>query len=291
MYKKLFAVTLMLLVIGVPFTLLAQEDITFLSTQFNIVEEGEKFNAILGEAGYAFTGLDESALITQLVAEADGTGIDVVGALHGTFPPLADENLLMNLIDVLEDLEEDREFAPSFVELGLLGTDDYLYYIPWIQATYIMAAHVDALEYLPEDADLDALTWEQLGVWCRNIFEATGEKKCGLPHAGLFHRFLEGYLYPSFTGGMVTGLRSEAAVEMFTWVRDELWPYIHEQSISYEFMQEPLLAGEVWVPLTTARSSTPLPKNRRTSSPSAWLGQQDGFAGRRSGYSGGGGQS
>ena len=247
MYKKLFAVTLVLLVIGVPFTLLAQEDITFLSTQFNIVEEGEKFNAILAEAGYAFTGLDESALITQLVAEADGTGIDVVGALHGTFPPLADGNLLMNLIDVLEDLEEDREFAPSFVELGLLGTDDYLYYIPWIQATYIMAAHVDALEYLPEDADLDALTWEELGVWCRNIFEATGEKKCGLPHAGLFHRFLEGYLYPSFTGGMVTGLRSEAAVEMFTWVRDELWPYIHEQSISYEFMQEPLLAGEVWV--------------------------------------------
>ncbi len=34
---------------------------------------------------------------------------------------------------------------------------------------------------------------------------------------------------------------------MFEWVRDSLWPYVHPQSISYEFMQEPLLAGEVWV--------------------------------------------
>jgi multiple sugar transport system substrate-binding protein len=34
---------------------------------------------------------------------------------------------------------------------------------------------------------------------------------------------------------------------MLTWARDSLWPTIHPQSISYEFMQEPLLAGEVWV--------------------------------------------
>lgn len=46
---------------------------------------------------------------------------------------------------------------------------------------------------------------------------------------------------------MVTEFRSEAAAEMMTWARDTLWPTIHPQSISYEFMQEPLLAGEVWV--------------------------------------------
>src|SRR5690606_969091 len=31
------------------------------------------------------------------------------------------------------------------------------------------------------------------------------------------------------------------------WARDGLWPTIHPQSTTYDFMQEPLLAGEVWV--------------------------------------------
>jgi len=70
---------------------------------------------------------------------------------------------------------------------------------------------------------------------------------CGLPHAGLYHRFLQGYMWPSFTGGMVTNFQSAEAEEMLTWLRDELWPNVHPQSINYSFMQEPLLAGEVWV--------------------------------------------
>jgi len=110
-----------------------------------------------------------------------------------------------------------------------------------------MAAHNDALEYLPEGADLNALTWEQFAEWCQVLLDETGGPKCGMPHAGLFNRFLQGYLWPSFTGGMVSQFRSQQAADMLTWARDSLWPTIHPQSISYEFMQEPLLAGEVWV--------------------------------------------
>jgi multiple sugar transport system substrate-binding protein len=77
--------------------------------------------------------------------------------------------------------------------------------------------------------------------------DETGGPKCGMPHAGLFHRFLEGYLWPSYTGGMVTQFKSQEAADMLTWVRDTLWPTIHPQSVSYEFMQEPLQSGEVWV--------------------------------------------
>ncbi|MBK9613840.1 hypothetical protein [Candidatus Amarobacter glycogenicus] len=68
--------------------------------------------------------------------------IDVIGALHGTFPPLARENALMNVIDVADDLMADRIW-PRLLETGLLGTDDFLNYIPWMQATYIMAANVE----------------------------------------------------------------------------------------------------------------------------------------------------
>ena len=227
----------------------AQDDVTFFSTQFNTVEEGEKFRDILGEGGFDFIGSEEGALLDQLIAEAEtATGtIDVIGALHGTFPPLAKAESLVDLTPWLEDLEADRELAPAFIELGLLGSDDYQYYIPWMQATYIMAAHVDSLEYLPDGADVMAISWEELASWCKNIFDATDEARCGLPHAGLFHRFLEGYLFPSFTGGMVTQFKSAEAVAMMEFVRDDLWPYVNPQSISYEFMQEPMLAGEVWV--------------------------------------------
>ena len=223
----------------------AMTDAVFFSTQFVPVEEQEKFRAILQEGGFDVTGSEEGPLLDIVLA---GSGeVDVIGALHGTFPPLAREDALANMIDIADDLAADRDIATAFLNTGLLGSDDFLYYVPWMQATYIMAAHVDALEYLPDGTDVNAITWEQFGQWCQNILDETGEARCGLPHAGLFHRFLEGYAWPSFTGGMVSNFQSSEAIDMLTWLRDSLWPTIHPQSINYEFMQEPLLAGEVWV--------------------------------------------
>lgn len=225
--------------------------VTFFSTQFNVVEEAAKFREILagfdGEAD--FVESEEQTLFDTLRAEADqeAGSVDVVGALHGTFPTLVKDDVLFNLAPLLENIEAEYDIADAFVELGKMGTADFQYYIPWMQATYIMAASVEALEYLPEGADVNALTWEELAAWGKNIKDATGEAKLGFPVAGLWHRFLEGYLYPSFTGGMVTGFKSDEAVAMFEFLRDELWPYVNEQSITYSFMQEPLLAGEVWV--------------------------------------------
>src|SRR5215211_1746055 len=225
-------------------------DVSFFSTQFNIVEEAAKFRAILEEGGnYDFTGSEDGPLLALVLAGAEtGQGqVDLVGALHGAYPSLAPA--MMNMTDVVDDLSADREFAQAYLETGLLGTEDYLYYVPWMQATYIMAAHNDALQYLPEGADINALTWEQFGEWCQTLMTETGGPKCGLPHGpmGLFHRFLEGFLWPSYTGGMVTKFKSQEAADMLVWARDTLWPAMHPQSISYEFMQEPLLSGEVWV--------------------------------------------
>jgi multiple sugar transport system substrate-binding protein len=230
--------------------LVAEEvDATFFSTQFVPVEEQEKFRAILKKAGFDVTGSEEGPLIDLVLAEAQaGKGtVDVVGTLHGTFPPLQKANTMANLIDLAEDLSANRNFAPAFLETGLLGTEDTLYYIPWMQATYIMAAHKDALAYLPAGADVNALTWQQLGEWCKAINDGEGKPLCGLPHAGLFHRFLEGYMWPSFTGGMVSQFQSQGAEDMLAWLRDDLWPYVNPESINYSFMQEPLLAGDVWV--------------------------------------------
>ncbi len=226
--------------------------VTILSTQGVPVEEAEAMRGIVladfpGEA--EFVGVEEGTMIDRVLAEAEagGTGsVDVLIALHGTYPTLLEAGALMDLSDLAEEAAA-MGIPETFMELGKLGTDTQ-YYIPVMQATYIFAANKVALDYLPAGADTDALTYEQLRDWGKNIFDATGERKLGFPagDGGLMHRYLEGYLYPSFTGGMVTGFRSPEAVEMWQFFID-LWQYVNPQATTYAFMQEHLLAEEVWV--------------------------------------------
>ena len=260
--KKFRLLALMIiatLLVGVTGVTAQGGKVVFFSTQFNVVEEADKFRTILanmdGEAD--FVPSEEGTVIETMTAEKDqATGsVDVVGALHGTFPSLVTSDALFNLSGLLDSLQSQVEIAPAFVELGKMGTTDYQYYIPWMQATYIMAANVEALPYLPDGADVNALTWDQLAAWAKNIYDQTGEAKLGFPGPpGLWHRVLEGYLFPSFTGTMVAGFKSQEAVDMFTFLKNDVFPYVNPEWINYSFMQEPLLSGEVWIALDhTAR--------------------------------------
>jgi multiple sugar transport system substrate-binding protein len=226
-------------------------EVLMVSSQLVPVEEQEAMNnEILADFGgeVEFIGLDGGPFNDQIRAEGEaGEGeISVIGGLHGEFSSFAADDLLMDLSDIAAELA-DLGVNEDYLELGKLGTDQQLY-IPWMQATYIMAARQEAMQYLPDGADVNALTWDQITEWGANIEEATGERKLGFPagEEGLWHRFFQGYGYPAFTGGVNTTFASDAAVEMWTWLQDT-WPYVNPQSTTYGFMQEPLLSGEVWV--------------------------------------------
>ncbi len=226
------------------------QGVTFFSTQFNIVEESAKARTVFEDfsgGAVTFVPSEEGPMIDTLKAEAlAGKGVnDVVGALHGTFPALVSGDLMLNQADLLAEISTDIEINESLVTLGKLGTMDFQYYIPWMQATYIMAARQEALQYLPEGADINALTWAQVAAWAKNIQDKTGKPGLAFPVKGLFHRFLQGHIYPSFTGGMVTGFKSKEAAEMFAFLRDELWPYVNPESINYDNMGALLASGEV----------------------------------------------
>ena len=152
---------------------------------------------------------------------------------------------MMDLSDLADELA-DRGIPQNFLDLGKLGTDTQ-YYIPVFQATYMMAAHNDALQYLPAGADINALTWDNVLDWATAIQAGEGSAKFGIPAAeegSLLHRFLEGYAYPSFTGGMVSNFNSAEAVGMWEYLR-QLWAVTNPQATTYGFMQEQLLSGEV----------------------------------------------
>ena len=129
----------------------------------------------------------------------------------------------------------------------MLGTSEQKY-LPWMQATYVMAANKKALPYLPEGADINALTYDQVIAWSKNLMEQTGSPKFGFPAGpkGLKHRFFQGYLYPSYTDSMVTKFRSAEAEVAWNKFK-ELWQYTNPASTNYGFMQEQLLTEEVWL--------------------------------------------
>src|SRR5215468_7402779 len=225
--------------------------LTFLSTQLRPIEEAQKMrNLILKEyrpeVDY-ITVQPQQFLVRIMEEEQSGTPtVDVVGALDGELQPFAHLNALAQLDDFAGRLTG-RTIPGPLMTLGKLGTAHQLY-IPWMQATYIMVANKEALPYLSAGADINALTYEQLALWANAVQEKTGKRLLGFPAGpqGLMHRFFEGFLYPSYTGGVVVPFRSEAAEAMWTQFAS-LWKSVNPDSTSYNFMQQPLLSGDVWI--------------------------------------------
>lgn len=225
----------------------------FASTQFSPVPEQENMRQqILKEwkgAGVEFVTDQEPVIIDRITVEskAGGTGqIGLIGLENGQFSSIVAGNYLMDLTKSL-DRNKDRKINADMLSLGKFGGSQQLY-IPWMQQTYFLAANKKALQYLPGGADVNALTYDQLIAWAKNIYEKTGQKRFGWPVGtnGLIHRLLQGYWYPSYTGGLVTSFKSAEAVAMWGKIK-ELWQYSNPQSTTYAFMQEPLQSEEVWV--------------------------------------------
>src|SRR6266540_663823 len=231
----------------------AEGPLVFFSTQFKPVEEAEKMRqVILKDAPVKVDFIPEDAgpFNDRLIAEqkAGRVTVSLVGGLHGDFAPFVQANQMEDLSAQVTKLA-DRGFPGPFVELSRMGTKDKNYYVPWMQATYVLAVNKKALQYLPQGADVNALTYAQLAQWGADIQKATNQRRLGLPGGpkGLLHRFFQGYLYPSYTGSAgVVGFKSPEAVTMWQEVK-QLWEASNPQSTNYEFMQEPLLAEEVWV--------------------------------------------
>ena len=226
-------------------------DLIFLSTQLRPIEEAQKMrNLILKDFPHKVDYVTEqpAQLPVRIKAEQQGGThtIDVVGALHGEFQPLVPLDALVPLDDLAATIKG-RGIPDPLMSLGKFGTVHQLY-IPWMQASYMMVANREALPYLPAGADVNALTYDQLAAWAGAVQGKTGKRLLGFPVGpqGLMHRFFEGFLYPSYTGGVVVPFRSEVAETMWTQF-SALWKSVNPNSTSYNFMQEPLLSGDVWI--------------------------------------------
>ena len=226
-------------------------DLAFSSGALAPIEEAQKMRTIILKdypSKVEFLPDLPPALLTRMRAELEGNArvTSLLGANHGDLAVLAPSGVLLPLDDLATSLAA-RGFAPDLLKMGKLGTPNQLY-IPWMQATYFMVANKKALPYLPAGAEINALTYDQLRLWGEAVQKATGKRMVGFPAGptGLMHRFFEGFLLPSYTGGVVTTFKSADAERAWTEFA-ALWKTVTPNSTSINFMQEALLNGDVWI--------------------------------------------
>ncbi|WP_117215495.1 ABC transporter substrate-binding protein [Allorhizocola rhizosphaerae] len=245
--------------------------VDFLSTQFLPVEERQRFEKILSDhvksAKVGFNPVDQSAFAATVQAQADANRmqLSLLGGLHGDLAPQRDR--LSDLDDLLGGLG-DRQFPGELTTLARLGGST-VKYIPWMQATYLLAVNKKALQWLPSGAKVDDLTYDQLLAWATAAKAGNGGKPVfGIPAGakGLYHRFFQGFLLPSFTGGQITTFRSPEAATAWDYMK-QLWAQSAPASTNYDFMQEPLERGEVLIAFDHVARLINAPKSK----PDDWL--------------------
>src|SRR3990172_7294040 len=122
--------------------------LVWLSTQLRPVQEAEKVRGVIladFPGTVEFIPEDEGPFHDRIAAEVQaGKGtVDVLGALHGNFSTMAPAGQLQDLSALRESLA-DRGIPDAFWNVAQLNTDK-TYYVPWMQATYIVAANKKAL--------------------------------------------------------------------------------------------------------------------------------------------------
>ncbi|MCB5280762.1 MULTISPECIES: ABC transporter substrate-binding protein [unclassified Arthrobacter] len=221
----------------------------FLSTQFTPVEEKQRYEAVLKKflkVPVAYNPVDAGVFASTVRSQVDSgnVSLSLLGGLHGDLAPLADS--LEDVDPLIRDLAG-RGFGKDILELTKVGGTTSKY-VPWMQATYVVAVNKKALEWLPSGVDVNDLSYEDFLAWAKAAKQGAGRPVFGMPAGpkGLHHRFYQGFLLPSFTGGQITTFRNPDAVTAWNYMR-ELWDNMAPASTNYDAMQEPLARGEVLV--------------------------------------------
>jgi len=164
---------------------------------------------------------------------------------------------LMNAKGLYDDLAgialPNRTFIKALEDYSVMAGRKV--YVPLMQATYVMIVNKKAFEYLPAGLTAEDVTgasgkwsYDALLSWSKNLNEAFKGPKLGFPMGpgGLWHRFLHGYIYPSYTGYQAAKFDSMYALALWKYLGD-LLPFVHPASSTWAAMDEPLLKEEVLI--------------------------------------------
>jgi multiple sugar transport system substrate-binding protein len=138
-----------------------------------------------------FQILDDDTILerAELQQSTDYVTTDIVCAHNGKMPDWLDAGYVEDLTPYVESWT-DRHFSPTFE--SDTNRDGKQYFLPVGADVYLLLANNKALPYLPDGADIDAITWEQYAQWAVNIAEGEGEGKVcitGIPMKSWVYQF------------------------------------------------------------------------------------------------------
>lgn len=187
---------------------------------------------------------DERLLQRAEVQHATGIiATDVVIAYVSRMPQWVERGYVADLSGH-PSLWEGREFAPGFAEMTTF--DGARPFLPIGADDYLLCAAREALEYLPDGADPQDITWEQLVEWARNAAEAEGQGRFAVTGAAqtmLIYQVAAAVL--SYGGGFPDVASGEAleAWEVLAGLKDALAPTVR----TFSSVVPPMKRGEAWL--------------------------------------------
>jgi len=246
------------LVVAVLSVVLVLGKVNFGSTQMTPAAEREFMIRLLTNFSKSsgieveFLNFEYTDLLSRIEAEqkAGKVVLNLIADLQSGLYTMGSKGLLTDLSEI--NLPG-KTFISTFDKYTRVGGQKV--FIPWLQATFVMVVNKKAFDYLPTGLTKDDVmnattkwTYDALLEWAKNIQEKTKQPRLGFPLGpkGLWHRFLHGYIYPSYTGAQVVRFDTIRAVTMWNYLR-ELFKYVHPACTTWDNMDQPLLREEVWI--------------------------------------------
>lgn len=180
----------------------------------------------------------------QVQQETGEVKTDVVVVYASRIPDWVD---LVEPLDSFRSNWEDRTFAEEF--MGMTTIEGTLRFLPVGADNYLLCANKKALKYLPEDADINSLSWQQFRDWALAVSKAEGEGKVaftGVTGKMLIYQLSAVIL--SYGGGFpdLSSDKALAAWEVILSLKPALSPVVH----TYDTVVPPMKRGETWLTVT-----------------------------------------
>ncbi|OQX65088.1 MAG: hypothetical protein B5M51_01775 [Anaerolinea sp. 4484_236] len=194
-----------------------------------------------------FQILDDDTLLERAEIQ-QSTGhvmTDIVCAHNGKMPDWLDAGYVEDLTDIVASWD-DRHFSPAFE--NDTNRDGAQYFLPVGADVYLLLANNNALPYVPEDTDLDAITWEQYAQWAVNIAEGEGEGKVcitGIPMKSWVYMFGGSAL--SYGAGFPDAGSAEAAQAWGIWETIGKAGGFVPSVLNIDSCVDPMMREEAWL--------------------------------------------
>ena len=192
-----------------------------------------------------FQIVDDDTLLDRAKVQKDTGNVstDVVIAYCARMSEWVDAGYVIDITDVAAEWK-DRTFSKGIDTMTIF--DGKRFFVPIGADVYLLAANKKALDYLPEGADVQDMTWEQVVDWSLAMAKGEGEGKqavTGVPQKALIYQY--GGVILSY-GGEFPVINSPEALkawELLAKMQNAYTPTV----MTYDSLVEPMKRGEAWL--------------------------------------------